>query len=75
MRCNFSTTTHEEGNVSLEGQSSARKDTFRYFQSMLQKDDDSTYYVVWCIGSECWPIKRIYSTGKCCGNAYIALDL
>jgi hypothetical protein len=25
--------------------------------------------------SECWPIKRIYSTGKCCGNAYIALDL
>jgi hypothetical protein len=38
MRCDFSTTTHEEGDVSLEDQVVVRKDTFRYLGSMLQKD-------------------------------------
>jgi hypothetical protein len=34
MRCDFDTTTHEKGDVSLEGQVVPRKDTFRYFGSM-----------------------------------------
>jgi hypothetical protein len=40
MRCDFSATRHEEGDVSLDGQMVAKKDTFRYLGSMLQKDDD-----------------------------------
>jgi hypothetical protein len=36
--CDFGTTTHEEGDVSLESQLLSRKDTFRYLQSMLQRD-------------------------------------
>jgi hypothetical protein len=40
MRCDFSTTRHEEGDVSLDGQVVAKKDTFRYLGSMLQKDGD-----------------------------------
>ena len=40
MRCNFGNATHEEGDVSLEGQMVPTKDTFRYLGSMLQKDDD-----------------------------------
>jgi hypothetical protein len=40
MRCDFSTTRHEEGDVSLDGQVVAKKDTFRYLGSMLQKDRD-----------------------------------
>jgi hypothetical protein len=36
MRCDFDTTTHEEGYVSPEGQI-PRKDTFRYLGSMLQR--------------------------------------
>jgi hypothetical protein len=36
MRCDFGTTTYEEGDVSLEGQVVHRKDTFRYLGSMLQ---------------------------------------
>jgi hypothetical protein len=40
MRCNFSTTTREEEEVSLDGQVVPRKDTFRYLGSMLQKDGD-----------------------------------
>uniref|UniRef100_K3Y0J0 Reverse transcriptase domain-containing protein n=1 Tax=Setaria italica TaxID=4555 RepID=K3Y0J0_SETIT len=36
MRCDFGTTTHEEGDVSLENQVVLRKDTFRYLGSMLQ---------------------------------------
>jgi hypothetical protein len=31
---------HEEGDVSLDGQVVAKKDTFRYLGSMLQKDGD-----------------------------------
>jgi hypothetical protein len=39
MRCDFSATRHE-GDVSLDGQVVAKKDTFRYLGSMLQKDGD-----------------------------------
>ncbi|PUZ74593.1 hypothetical protein GQ55_1G077500 [Panicum hallii var. hallii] len=40
MMCNFSPTMHEDGDVSLEGQVVAKKDTFRCLGSMLQKDGD-----------------------------------
>ena len=40
MRCDFSTTTREEKDISLEGQVVPRKDTFRYLGSMLQRDGD-----------------------------------
>jgi hypothetical protein len=40
MRYDFSTTRHKEGDVSLDGQVVAKKDTFRYLGSMLQKDGD-----------------------------------
>lgn len=48
MRCDFDTTTHEVGGVSLEGQIVPMKDIVRYPGSMLQRD-----YVV-----ECWPTQR-----------------
>ena len=38
--CDFSASRHEGGDVSLDGQVVAHKDTFRYLGSMLQKDDD-----------------------------------
>jgi hypothetical protein len=37
MRLRSSNTTHEEGDVSLEGQVVLRKDTFRYLGSMLDQ--------------------------------------
>jgi hypothetical protein len=40
MKCDFSATTHEEGDVRLDGQVVPKKDTFRYLGSMLQKDGD-----------------------------------
>ena len=40
MRCRFSSTRHEEGEVSLDGQVVPERDTFRYLGSMLQKDGD-----------------------------------
>jgi hypothetical protein len=40
MRCDFSATRHEEGDVSLDRQVVAKKDIFRYLGSMLQKDED-----------------------------------
>jgi hypothetical protein len=40
MKCDFSATRHEEGDVSLDGQVVAKKDIFRYLRSMLQKDGD-----------------------------------
>jgi hypothetical protein len=40
MRCDFSATRHEEGDVSLDGQVVAKNDIFLYLGSMLQKDDD-----------------------------------
>ncbi|KAG2597916.1 hypothetical protein PVAP13_5KG292149 [Panicum virgatum] len=39
MRCDFGA-THEEGDVSLEGQVVPKRDTFRYLGSMLQRDRD-----------------------------------
>jgi hypothetical protein len=38
MMCDFSMTGHEDGVVSLDGQVVAKKETFRYLGSMLQKD-------------------------------------
>jgi hypothetical protein len=40
IKCNFSATTQEEGDVRLNGQVVPKKDTFRYLESMLQKDGD-----------------------------------
>uniref|UniRef100_A0A0A9HG39 Uncharacterized protein n=1 Tax=Arundo donax TaxID=35708 RepID=A0A0A9HG39_ARUDO len=39
MRCDFSTTKHEE-EVSLDEQVVPQKDMFQYMASMLQKDCD-----------------------------------
>ena len=38
MMCDFSATMHEGGDVSLDGQVVAQKDTFRYLGLKLQKD-------------------------------------
>src|SRR6185312_14165324 len=38
MMCDFSASRHKGGDVSLDGQVVAHKDTFRYLGSMLQKD-------------------------------------
>jgi hypothetical protein len=40
MRCDFGNATHEEGDVSLEGQVVPTKDTFHYLGLMLPKDGD-----------------------------------
>ena len=40
MRCDFSTTTREEKDISLEGQAVPRKDTFQYLGSMLLREGD-----------------------------------
>jgi hypothetical protein len=40
IKCDFSTTTQEEGDARLDGQVVSKKDTFRYLESMLQKDED-----------------------------------
>jgi hypothetical protein len=40
MKCNFSATTQEEGDVRLDGQVVPKKDTFYYLGSMLQKNGD-----------------------------------
>jgi hypothetical protein len=40
MKCDFSATTQEEGDVRHDGQVLAKKDTFRYLGSMLQKNGD-----------------------------------
>ena len=40
MMCDFSATSHEDGDVSLNGQVVAKKDTFWYLGSILQKDGD-----------------------------------
>jgi hypothetical protein len=40
MNCDFSATTQKEGDVRLDGQVVPKKDTFRYLESMLQKDGD-----------------------------------
>jgi len=40
MMCDFSVTSQEDGDVSLDGQVVVKKDTFLYLGSMLQKDGD-----------------------------------
>jgi hypothetical protein len=40
MKCDFSATTQEEGDVRLDGQVVPKKDSFRYLRSMLQKNWD-----------------------------------
>jgi hypothetical protein len=40
IRCDFSATRHDEGDVSPDGQVMVKKDTFRNLGSMLQKDRD-----------------------------------
>ena len=40
MMCDFSATRHEGGDVSLDAQVVAQKDTFRYLGSVLQKNGD-----------------------------------
>ena len=40
IRCDFSASRHEGGDVSLDGQVVTQKDTFWYLGSMLQKDVD-----------------------------------
>jgi hypothetical protein len=40
MKCDFSATTQEEGDVRLDGQVVPKKNIFRYLGSMLQKDVD-----------------------------------
>jgi hypothetical protein len=38
IKCDFSATTQEEGDVRLDGQVVSKKDNFRYLGSMLQKN-------------------------------------
>jgi hypothetical protein len=40
MKCDFSATTQEEGDVRLDGQMVPKKDIFHYLGSMLQKNGD-----------------------------------
>jgi hypothetical protein len=40
IKCNFSATTQEEGDVRLDDQVVLKKDTFRYLRPMLQKNGD-----------------------------------
>jgi hypothetical protein len=40
MKCDFSATTQEEGDIRLDGLVVPKKGTFRYLGSMLQKDGD-----------------------------------
>jgi hypothetical protein len=40
MKCDFSATMQEEGNVRLDGQVVPKKNTFHYLGSVLQKDGD-----------------------------------
>jgi hypothetical protein len=40
IKCDFSATTQEDGDVRLNGQVVPKKDIFRYLGSMLQKDGD-----------------------------------
>jgi hypothetical protein len=40
MKCDFSATTQEKGDVRLNGQVVPKKDTFHYLRSMLQKNGD-----------------------------------
>jgi hypothetical protein len=52
MKCDFSATTQEEGDVRLDGQVVPKKDTFQYLGSMLQKnrdiDEDASHRIKAC---------------------------
>ncbi|GER55389.1 F-box protein At1g55000 [Striga asiatica] len=59
MTCAFSIATHDDGDVSLDGQVVAKKETFRYLGSMLQKDGGINVDDGDSPGdAECWPTKR-----------------
>jgi hypothetical protein len=75
MKCDFSSTTQEEGNVRLDGQVVPKKDTFRYLGSMLQKnrdiDEDVSHrikagWLNWCQDSDvlCDPSVPLKLKGK-----------
>jgi hypothetical protein len=60
IRCDFSATTQEEGDVRLDSQVVPKKYTFRYLGSMLQKNGDidedvshriKTGWLKWCQAS------------------------
>jgi hypothetical protein len=68
MRCDFGNATHEEGDMSLEGQVVPMKDTFHYLGSMLQKDGDvnadvchriKAVWMKWCQASGILCDKRV----------------
>jgi hypothetical protein len=40
MKCDFSATRQEDGDVRLDGQVLPKKDTFHYLGSMLQKNEN-----------------------------------
>jgi hypothetical protein len=40
MKCDFSATTQEEGDIRFDGHVVPKKGTFHYLRSMLQKDGD-----------------------------------
>jgi hypothetical protein len=46
MKCDFSATTQDEGDVRLDGQVVPKKDTFYYLGSMLQKNGISMKMLV-----------------------------
>jgi hypothetical protein len=45
MKCDFSATTQEEGDVRLDGHVVPKKDIFRYLGLMLQKNEVINEYV------------------------------
>jgi hypothetical protein len=75
IKCDFSATTQEEGDVRLDGQVVPKKDTFRYLGSMLQKNgdinEDDSYkikvdWLKWCQASDvlCDPRVPLKLKGK-----------
>jgi hypothetical protein len=46
MKCDFSATTQEEGDVRLDSQVVSKNDTFHYLRSMLQKNGVSMKMLV-----------------------------
>jgi hypothetical protein len=68
MICVFSATTHQDGDVTLDGQLLARKESFWYLGSMLQKNGDidedirrkiSVGWLKWCHASGVLCDKRV----------------
>jgi hypothetical protein len=75
IKCDFSATTQEEGDVRLDGQVVPKKDTFHYLGSMLQKngdiDEDVNHrikadWLKWCQASDvlCDPRVPLKLKGK-----------